>query len=233
VLPVPDFTTGLGRDVKGLRVGVLRGVFSETSPAVGEAIAAAARELQGLGAVVDEVTLDHMAEVPAATFAVVAAEAFAYHAGWMRTRPQDYQRDVRDRLFVSAFVTGAHYVRAQQIRALVRAAVDAALTRRDVLLAPSTAIAATPLDVKETQVGGVSTDVRAALLRFTRPFNFSGHPACSVPCGLTADGLPLGMQIVGRPFDEITVLRVADAWQRATDWHTRRPPLAGGGEETP
>jgi aspartyl-tRNA(Asn)/glutamyl-tRNA(Gln) amidotransferase subunit A len=69
--------------------------------------------------------------------------------------------------------------------------------------------------------------VRGALLRFTRPFNFSGHPACSVPCGVTAEGMPLGMQIVGRPFDEVTVLRVADAWQRATDWHTRAPDMGG------
>jgi aspartyl-tRNA(Asn)/glutamyl-tRNA(Gln) amidotransferase subunit A len=232
VLPVPDFMAGIGRDVKGLRVGLLRDVFSDTIPELRAAIDAAARGLQGLGAVVDEVTLGHMAEVPAATFAVVAAEAFAYHAPWMRTRPQDYQRDVRERLFVSAFVSGAHYVRAQQIRALVRAEVDAALARRDVLLAPSTPIAATPLGVRETDVGAARADVRAALLRFTRPFNFSGHPACSVPCGFTGDGLPLGMQIVGRPFDEITVLRVADAWQRATDWHTRRPPLAAGGGET-
>jgi len=231
VLPVPDFAAGLGHDIKGLRVGLLRGVFADgLVPELGEAIDAAARQLQGLGAVVDEVTLTQMAPVPAATFAVVAAEAFAYHAAWMRTRPQDYQRDVRDRLFVSAFVSGAQYVQAQRIRALVRADVDAALARRDVLLAPSTPIASTPLGQRETSIAGGRADVRGALLRFTRPFNFSGHPACSVPCGVTADGLPLGMQIVGRPFDEVTVLRVADAWQRATDWHTRRPSL--GGEET-
>jgi aspartyl-tRNA(Asn)/glutamyl-tRNA(Gln) amidotransferase subunit A len=68
--------------------------------------------------------------------------------------------------------------------------------------------------------------VRATLIRFTRPFNLTGHPAASVPCGFTAEGLPMGLQIIGRPFDEVTVLRVADAYQRITDWHTRRPPLA-------
>jgi aspartyl-tRNA(Asn)/glutamyl-tRNA(Gln) amidotransferase subunit A len=230
VLPVPDFTAKLGHAIKGLRVGFLRGVFAEgLVPELGVAIDAAARELQRLGALVDEVTLTQMAPVPAATFAVVAAEAFAYHAAWLRTRPQDYQRDVRDRLFVSAFVSGAQYVQAQRIRELVRADVDAALARRDVLLAPATPIASTPLGERETSIAGTNADVRGALLRFTRPFNFSGHPACSVPCGFTADGLPLGMQIVGRPFDEVTVLRVADAWQRVTDWHTRRPPLGGEG----
>ena len=69
-------------------------------------------------------------------------------------------------------------------------------------------------------------DSLSRYLRFTRPFNFSGHPACALPCGFTSDGLPIGLQIVGRPFDEATVLRAADAYQRATDWHTRRPPLA-------
>ena len=64
------------------------------------------------------------------------------------------------------------------------------------------------------------------MIRLTRPFNFSGHPACSLPCGFTADGLPIGMQLVGRPFDETTVFRVADAYQRTTDWHRLRPPLA-------
>jgi aspartyl-tRNA(Asn)/glutamyl-tRNA(Gln) amidotransferase subunit A len=231
VLPVPDFSVALGRDVKGVRIGLLRGPFADgLVPELREALDAAARQLQDLGAIVDEVALAQVAHVPAATFAVVAAEAFAYHAAWIRTRPKDYQPDVRERLFVSAFVSGAHYVRAQQIRALVRADVDDALARRDVLLAPTTPIAATPLGQAETSIAGVPANVRASLLRFTRPFNFSGHPACSVPCGATGDGLPLGMQIVGRPFDEVTVLRVADAWQRATDWHTRRPPL--GGEET-
>ncbi len=231
VLPVPDYTLALGRDVKGLRIGLLRGVFAEgLVPELHAAIEAAVRQLQSLGAIVDEVTLTQIAHVPAATFAVVAGEAFAYHAPWMRTRPQDYQSDVRERLFVSAFVSAAAYLRAQQVRALVRAEIDGALARRDVLLAPTTAIAATPLGEPTTMIGGTRADVRPALLRFTRIFNFSGHPAASVPCGFTADGLPLGMQIVGRPFDELTVFRVADAWQRATDWHLRRPPM--GGEET-
>ena len=224
VLPVPEYTAALGRDVKGLRVGVLRGMFAEgLAPGLGAAMESAVRQLQALGAVVDEVTLTRAGDVAAAALAVVAPEALAYHARWMRTRPQDYQRDVRERLFTGAFVSGVSYLRAQQIRALVRAEVDDALARRDVLLAPSTPIAATPLGERETAVDGGRTDVRGALLRFTRPFNFSGHPSCSVPCGFTAEGMPLGMQIVGRPFDEATVLRVADAWQRATDWHTRRP----------
>jgi len=227
VLPVPDYAAALGDEVKGVRIGLLRGLFAEgLAPELRAALDAAVRQLEGLGAIVDEVTLPHAAHVAAASFAVVAPEAFAYHTRWLRTRAQDYQRDVRERLFTGAFISAVHYLRAQQIRARVRAEVDDALAHRDVLLAPSTPIATTPLGERETTVDGARLDVRGTLLKFTRPFNFSGHPACSVPCGFTGDGFPLGMQIVGRPFDEVTVLRVADAWQRATDWHTRRPPLS-------
>jgi len=127
---------------------------------------------------------------------------------------------------MGAFVSGVHYVRGQQARALFRAAVDEALAKRDVLVAPSTPIAATRVGETEAVLGDGKADVRASLIRLTRPFNFSGHPACAVPCGFTAGGLPIGMQIVGRPFDEATVLRAADAYQRATDWHTRRPPAS-------
>jgi Asp-tRNA(Asn)/Glu-tRNA(Gln) amidotransferase A subunit family amidase len=108
---------------------------------------------------------------------------------------------------------------------LVRDEVDAALARRDVLLAPSTPMVAPAVDERQAVLGDGPSDIRSALIRFTRPFNFSGHPACAVPCGFTAGGLPIGMQLVGRPFDEATVLRVADAFQRVTSFHTRRPVL--------
>jgi aspartyl-tRNA(Asn)/glutamyl-tRNA(Gln) amidotransferase subunit A len=227
VLPVPDYAAALTGDLKGLRVGLLRGFFLEgATPEVRAAVEAAAATLTHAGAVVDELSLDQMGLVPAASTAIVAAEALAYHAEFLRTRASEYDPDVARRLRLSAFVGGAHYVRAQQVRGLVRAAVDAALARRDVLLAPSTPLAAPALDERRTTLGDGPSDVRGALLRFTRPFNLSGHPACALPCGFTAGGLPIGMQLVGRPFDEATVLRVADGFQRLTDFHARRPVLA-------
>jgi aspartyl-tRNA(Asn)/glutamyl-tRNA(Gln) amidotransferase subunit A len=227
VLPVADYTVALTGNVKGLRAGLLRAFFLEAAaPEVRQAVEAAAKALEGLGAQVDEVQLEHVASVAAASMAIVSAEALAYHAEWVRTRPGDYQPDVLDRLRTGAFVSGVHYVRGQQARALFRAAVDEALAKRDVLLAPATPIVATRVGETEAVLGDGKTDVRSSLIRLTRPFNFSGHPACALPCGFTDGGLPIGMQIVGRPFDEVTVLRAADAYQRITDWHTRRPPLA-------
>ncbi len=227
VLPVPDYAAALTGDVKGLRVGLLRAHFTDVAaPDVRAAVEAAAKALEQAGAVVDEVNLEQIVHIAAVSFAIIAAEALAYHAGWMRTRSAEYQADVRERLKMGVLVSGVHYVRAQQVRQLVRREVDTALAKRDVLLAPATPIPAPVLGEKETQLGDGKSDVRSALIRFTRPFNVSGHPACSVPCGFTAGGLPIGLQLVGRPFDEATVLRVADAYQRVTDWHTRRPPLA-------
>ena len=227
VLPVADYTAALTGDVKGLRVGLLRASFLEAaSPEVRMAVEAAAKALEGLGARVDEVRLEHVPDIAPAAMAIVGAEALAYHAEWVRTRPGDYQPDVLERLRMGAFVSGVHYVRGQQVRALFRAAVDEALAKRDVLLAPATPIAAPRVGEREAVLGDGTTDVRSSLIRLTRPFNVSGHPACAVSCGFTAGGLPIGLQIVGRPFDEATVLRAADAYQRITDWHTRRPPLA-------
>ncbi len=226
VLPVPDYPAALTGEVKGLRVGLLRGFFTESmAPAVREALERAARTLAEHGAVVDEVALPSVAHVGAGSSAIIGVEALAYHAEWLRTRAHEYQADVRERLRAGVFISGLHYVRAQQVRAVVRAEVDGLLAKRDVLLAASTAIVAPKVGEREVAVDGGRMEARPALIRLTRPFNFSGHPACSLPCGFTADGLPIGMQFVGRPFDEATVLRAADAYQRLTDWHTRRPVI--------
>jgi aspartyl-tRNA(Asn)/glutamyl-tRNA(Gln) amidotransferase subunit A len=227
VLPVPDYRAALTGDVKGLRVGLLRGFFLDgAAPAVRAAVEAAAATLARAGAVVDEVSLEQMKVVAAASTAIVGAEALAYHAELLRTRAAEYDPEVARRLRLSAFISGAHYVRGQQVRGLVRADVDAALARRDVLLAPSTPIAAPGIDERQAVLGDGPADVRSALIRFTRPFNLSGHPACALPCGFTDGGLPIGMQLVGRPFDEATVLRAADAFQRLSDFHVRHPVLA-------
>ncbi len=227
VLPVPSYTAALTGEVKGLRVGLLRGFFLEAAtPETRAAVEQAAKALTAAGAIVDEVSLAHMDHVAAASLAIVASEALAYHAAWLRTRPADYDPDIRQRLQLGAFITGMEYVRGQQVRALVRDAVAAALANRDVLLAPATPMAAVRADERQITLGTGACDVRSALIRLTRPFNLSGHPACALPCGFTAGGLPIGMQLVGRPFDEVTVLRAADGYQRLTDWHGRRPVLA-------
>jgi aspartyl-tRNA(Asn)/glutamyl-tRNA(Gln) amidotransferase subunit A len=227
VLPVPDYAAALTGQLKGLRVGILRSFFLESAaPAQQAAVLAAAKVLAGQGGSMEDVNLTSVNLAPAASHAIVAPEAYAYHEEWLKTRASEYGPDVRERLRVGAFVTGAEYLKGQRLRTLLKNDVDAALAKLDVLLAPTTPIEATAVGQNEVRIGGQSLPVRASLIRFTRPFNLTGHPAASVPCGFTGEGLPMGLQIIGRPFDEATVLRVADAYQRLTDWHTRRPPVA-------
>jgi aspartyl-tRNA(Asn)/glutamyl-tRNA(Gln) amidotransferase subunit A len=227
VLPVPDYAAALTGQVKGLRIGLLRAFFLEgAGPAQRAAVEAAAKALEGQGATIEAVDLSMIGRAAAASHAVLAPEAYAYHEEWLKTRAAEYGADVRERLRVGAFVTAAEYLKGQRLRSLLKNEVDAALAKLDVLLAPTTAIEATPVGQNEVRIGSETFPVRASLIRFTRPFNLTGHPAASVPCGFTADGLPMGLQIIGRPFDEATVLRVADAYQRLTDWHTHRPVLA-------
>ena len=213
--------------MKGLRVGLLRRFFLESAdPGVAAAVEGAARTLGELGATVSDVALEAAPLAAGASYAVIAPEAYAYHEAWLKSRPQEYGADVRQRLLVGAFVSGSEYLKGQRVRGLIRDEVSRALSALDVLLAPTTPIAATPVDRDEVEIGGRRQPVRGSLIRYTRPFNLTGHPAASVPCGLTAEGLPIGLHVIGRAFDEATVLRVADAYQRVTDWHRRRPPLA-------
>jgi aspartyl-tRNA(Asn)/glutamyl-tRNA(Gln) amidotransferase subunit A len=221
---VPDYPGALTGDIRGLRVGMLRPYFLEFADAeVRTAVEAAVESLLGLGATVTDVNIPHVPLSMGATSPVIGAEAYAYHEKWLKTRWTDYGPDVRERLAVGAFVSGADYVNGQRTRAMIRHDVNAALSRCDVLIAPSTPVAAPEIGAETVSVNGETHPVRGALLRFTRPFNATGHPAASIPCGFTDNGLPIGLQLVGRAFDEATVLRVADAYQRVTDWHRRRP----------
>lgn len=225
-LPVPDYRAALTGQVKGLRIGLLRRFFLETAGAPQRlAVEQAAETLEGLGASVRDVSLEQMKYAAGVAAAVISVESYAYHEAWLKARGAEYGPDVRERLLVGAFVSGADYLKGQRVRRLIRDEVDQVLGGVDVLIAPTVPIAATEVDASEVEVNGRREAVRPSLIRYTRPFNASGHPAASVPCGFTADGLPIGMQVIGRSFDEATVLRVADAYQRVTDWHTRRPPF--------
>ena len=225
-VPVPDYVAALSGEVDGIRVGVLREYFvDDAAPEQRAAVEAAGQTLEGLGATIEDTQLPAMPMSVAAKQTVLAPEAYAYHEAWLKTRAADYGSAVRARILAGAFVTGTEYVNGQRLRTLLRNDIDRLLARYDVLLAPSTAFAAPPVAEKTVELGGQSVPVAMNLSRYTGVFNLSGHPAASVPCGFTAEGLPIGLQIVGRWFDESTVLRVADAYQRATDWHARRPDL--------
>ncbi|HZR98407.1 MAG TPA: amidase [Chloroflexota bacterium] len=226
--PVSDYLGGIEAGVAGLRVGLPRDFFFERVDAATEAaVRGAARTLEGLGARVEEVPMPQAAPAFAAGAAILFAEATAYHERWLRTRPADYDPAVRARLEVGATLLATDYLKAQRARRLLVEQAVRLFDHVDVLLTPTSAVPAPRRDEHLIRwPDGTEEDVRGATLRFTRVFNLLGLPAVSVPCGETPGGLPLGLQIVGRPFAEAMVLRVARAHELAQPWEARRPPLS-------
>ncbi len=217
--PVPDYQRGFKeRKLKGLRIGVPReyffeGVDAEVLAAVREAI----RALGELGAELMETSLPHIAEASAAVSTIMLPEALAYHQRWLAERPQDYGDDVRQRLELGMTIPGVHYVQAQRLRQLiVQEWRQDVFEKVDLLATPATPIPAAPIESSELQT-------TMMLVRFTNPFNLLGLPALSLPCGFTREGLPVGLQLVGRWFEEETLLRAAHAYEQATEWHKRAP----------
>jgi Asp-tRNA(Asn)/Glu-tRNA(Gln) amidotransferase A subunit family amidase len=133
---------------------------------------------------------------------------------------------VRTRLLSGGFVLATHYLKAQRARRIIAAETDAALASADALLLPTTPCPAPRVSERTATVQGDTDDVRAWLTRCTRPFNLTGHPVLSIPCGLTRNGLPIGLSLVGRRFDEATLLRIGHAYESVGPLRGRVPPLA-------
>jgi aspartyl-tRNA(Asn)/glutamyl-tRNA(Gln) amidotransferase subunit A len=154
------------------------------------------------------------------------ADARHYHAAWLRDRPEEYGEDVRDRLMRRTDMSADEFIAAMRVRAAVTVETARLMTRYDGLLLPTTRIPAPPIAGQTIIIDGQEVFAPNILTSNTNPFNLPGMPALSLPCGFTAAGLPIGLQVVTRRWDEVTVLRVAAAYERATDWHTRRPAMA-------
>jgi aspartyl-tRNA(Asn)/glutamyl-tRNA(Gln) amidotransferase subunit A len=218
--PVPDYTQTLRGGVQGLRIGVPTQFFFENVDAeVESAVRSAVGVLEEMGAVVTDVDVPLIAEIPGGVTAIMLPEALAYHQKWMSERPDDYGEDVRYRLELGATFLAVHYVQAQRLREIaVERWRGEVFSNVDLIATPTTPITARGIEEGDLQV-------TFNLIRFTNPLNFLGVPAISIPCGFTDEGLPVGLQLAGRWWDEATVLRAAHAYEQATDWHQRRPPL--------
>jgi aspartyl-tRNA(Asn)/glutamyl-tRNA(Gln) amidotransferase subunit A len=224
--PVPDYSAGLGLGVQNLRVGVPREYFFEIiEPDVEQAVMAAIARLEALGARVEEVSLPHVAHSQVAGNVIMSTEAASWHATWLAERASDYGHDVRARIRGGLLVRAVEYLSSQKIRSLVQQDFAAAFQRVDVVVGPSVPIVAPPIGRTFEPGGPLNLVPRAIANRATVPCNLSGMPAISVPCGFAVDGLPVGLQIMGPAFAEALVLRVAAAYEGATEWRTRRPEL--------
>ena len=227
--PVPDYGAALTGEVRGLRVGVIRELLEggETDPEMRDAVRAAVGVLAKLGAEVGEVSLPLIPRAGAAFMAICDSEGAGLHLPWLRHRAAEYDEGTRRRLLAAALLPAVLLQKAQHARALIRHQVLDALERHDVLVAPTSHRPAPPIASFTAPI----TSTREAAARFftrrsfTTPAALAGAPALAVPCGFSTAGLPLSLQIIGRPFADATVLSVGHAYEQATDWHRRRPPL--------
>jgi aspartyl-tRNA(Asn)/glutamyl-tRNA(Gln) amidotransferase subunit A len=215
---VPDFAALHDGSIRGLVLGVpQQHFFQGLDPEVEGAVRAALRDLEGLGARVEPVDLPHAQDIAAVAQVLMMSEAFGQHADWLRRHAPEYGARTRRRITAGACYTAGEYQLAVQVRALWTRELAAGLRRVNILVTPTLPIPAFAADLQAS--GPPDTGWG------TRHFNFSGHPALSLPCGFTAAGLPIGLQLVGRWFDEVTLFRVAHAYEQATRWHERRPTL--------
>lgn len=219
--PVPDYTALLGSGLKGVRVGVIRH-FHETdlpvAAATQQGIDDAAMLFRDHGAIVADVTLSPLQDWHACGSLISITERAAAYEEWARTRLGDFSDRVRRRLMLGALVSGVDYVQAVRRRRELRDELKAAMAEFDVVITAGAPGEAPKMDAI------ARWDVLAGP-NFTMPFNVSGYPAMCVCSGFGPAGLPVSLQIVGKPFQEATVFRVADAFEKTTDYRSKRPAL--------
>ncbi|MBI4311284.1 MAG: amidase [Chloroflexi bacterium] len=223
-LPVPDYRATMRAAIQGLRIGMPRAFFAGIQPAVREAVEKAARILEELGARVEEVDAPGPDDIGPVVSSIMGPEATAYHLDMLKTRQADYPEDVLRRLLANLKIPAVDYVKAQQSQAQLTGRYLELLQTYDLLLTATEPFTAQPLNRTSVVIDGQERPYQGMLTRFTNPFNLTGMPAISLPCGFDAGGLPIGLQLAGMPFDEATVLRAAYAYEQATPWHGRRPP---------
>ena len=222
----PDYTEGLGQDVTGLRIGVPKEYFeAPLDPEVRLAVENALGQLESLGAEVREVSMPMFEQAQAFSTTVLLAEASAYFRDILAKDGAQIYPPVRTRLEAGLFISAADYLRAQQARALFDRQARALLDEVDLLAGPTEPVTAPELLAETVLAGEREVGTVAALTQYTRPYNVTGFPAISVPCGFSNAGMPIGLQLAGRAFDEPTILRAAHAYEHSTQWHTRRPPI--------
>ncbi len=244
-IPVPDFTVALTQDIKGIKLGIpkeyfIDGLDAEVNDATQKAIAV----LEGLGAEIVEISLPHT-EYAVSTYYIIApseassnlarydgvkygyrsSNADSLHDMYVNTRAEGFGAEVKRRIMLGTYALSAgyydaYYLKAQQVRTLIKKDFDQAFTEVDAIVAPTSPETAFKIGEKtDDPLKMYLSDV------LTIPCNIAGLPGISVPCGISSAGLPIGLQIIGKLFDEETVLRVAHNFEQCTDWHKKRPPI--------
>ena len=231
--PVPDFSALLGRDVTGLRVGIVRDYFDSLAvDEVRETVAKAVDLMKSLGMLVHELSVPYIEHIPIVQLVTARVENLSPAEPFLRTRAHEYSPDLLNRQIRALALPAHSYITAQRVRRLISEAFEGAFERVDVIVSPTVGMPAETID--EWQQGYVESAGERIYLsdaRGTRgtlcsiPFNVTGAPAVSVPCGFSSRGLPIGLQIAAPHFEEATLLRVAHAYEQEAGWYNQKPPL--------
>ena len=227
-VPVPDYRQALTGDIQGIKLGVVQermdspNLDSEVRDTVAKAISA----LGELGASSQDVSIPLAPKAGALTMSILSVEWSNLHRPLFEPNIDELDHNNKIRFLTGSVIPAQFYYKAQKIRAVLRQQILDALEQVDVLVLPTGPVTAPPVE----SVPGVQSKEHALTglagrISFTGPFNLAGTPALSVPCGFSSSGMPMGLQIVGRPFAEETVLRVAHAYEQTTEWHNRRAPV--------
>lgn len=224
--PVENFHAALKKPIRKFRLGRPREHYWEKlDPEVRRAAEAAVSDMEKRGAVVKEVSLPHVKESREAATDISLAEALHVHeaAGYFPARAADYSDEVRQRIESGEKVPAVRYLAGFDVRKRLIAEFDAAFETVDAIVGPTVPIPAPLMGADSVRIDGEDLDVRRVVVGHSRPANFTGLPAISFPCGFTRDGLPIGLQLIGRAFEEASLLRIAYSYEQANDWRTRHP----------
>ena len=227
-VPVPDYRQALTGDIQGIKLGVVQERMDSPNldPEVRDTVAKAISALGELGASSQDVSIPLAPKAGALTMSILSVEWSNLHRPLFEPNIDELDHNNKIRFLTGSVIPAQFYYKAQKIRAVLRQQILDALEQVDVLVLPTGPVTAPPVE----SVPGVQSKEHALTglagrISFTGPFNLAGTPALSVPCGFRSSGMPMGLQIVGRPFAEETVLRVAHAYEQTTEWHNRRAPV--------
>jgi len=223
--PVDRYTAALERSAKGMRIGVPRRYFYERLDGeVSKALETAIGVLKSLGAEVRDIDVSISDTAIMRLLGLILAEAQHIHAERLKTKPGDFGADVAA-ILANPMPSAPEVIAAIDETHKLTVAMREALEGVDLLVTATTPIPATKIGQESVAYAGIEEAPIFAMIRCTAPFNATRLPALSLPCGFTKAGLPIGMQLIGRPFDESTILAAGHAYEHATEWHTRRPSL--------
>ena len=224
-LPVPDYTAGLGQPIDHVRIGVCGNhFFGHNQPDVENAVKAAIDDLAKAGCSIKNFQVPNLKYSLGAIFAIELASSTAYHDSSLQAgRVSQFEPDVRTLVEMGRLVSGPDYLKAEQLRRVLVEDFARVFNDVDVIMTPATPLTAWLHDAETVEIAGGQESVLAASWRLTYPYNLVGLPAISIPCGFDRDGLPIGLQIAAKPFDEQTLLRVAYAYEQRHNWTANTP----------